>query len=341
MILFEQRRLPVFQNKVYEDRESARRAPLGDVELVQVGPLVHNRCFVPEHLEYNETYQNEQAHAPVFRSHLQEVLQWLSPHLKGEVLEIGCGKGVFLQELQDAGYTVRGLDPAYQGSNPGIERRNFDAEYDGHDFRFVVLRHVLEHVANPWEFLESIAEKAHPDCRIYIEVPCFDWSARHGAFFDIFYEHVNYFVESVLCAAFDDVVDVAHFFGGQYLSVVARLSTVRTPRIGQSPPSMDLLYSWREGLIAGLDERPLFVWGAGAKGTTFVNIAWRTNKIVDALIDINPSKQGRFAGLSAVPIVAPSQVPPGCNVVVMNSMYEGLAREMLPQNCNFILAEAR
>lgn len=342
MILFEQRGLPVLQNKVYNDPESARLTTLGDVELVRRSDgLVHNRNFVPELLKYDQSYQNEQAHAPPFRDHLRLVADYVSPYLGKEILEIGCGKAAFLEVLRDLGNKVRGLDPAYEGADPSVERRDFDSSYDGPAFDFVVLRHVLEHVPEPWKFLGLIAGHARRGCKIYVEVPCFKWSAQHGAFFDVFYEHVNYFVEDLLCSAFSNVLDVRHLFGGQYLCLVAELTSLRTPSCEHETPSTALMSDWRRRLLLflALQERPLFVWGAGAKGTTLTNVAWKEGLPIAALIDINPAKQGKFVGLSGVPVVAPSDVPRDCTVVVMNSMYEAMAREALPSTCDFVLAE--
>src|ERR1700730_7392620 len=64
-IIFRQPGLPVFQNKIYPDAESAKHAPVGDVELVQHldSGLVHNHAFNPALVTYDADYQNEQATA--------------------------------------------------------------------------------------------------------------------------------------------------------------------------------------------------------------------------------------------------------------------------------------
>src|SRR3546814_16151111 len=52
---------------------------------------------------------------------------------------------------------------------------------------------------------------------------------RCRAWFDIFYEHVNYFRLSDFDRMFGTVLESGHVFGGQYLYVVADLATLRTP----------------------------------------------------------------------------------------------------------------
>ena len=114
-------------------------------------------------------------------------------HFAGKsLLEVGCGKGLFLERLLAAGFDVTGLDPTYEGSNPRVIREFFTPEV-GIRAEGIVLRHVLEHVQDPVAFLAGLREANGGRGTIYIEVPCLDWIASHHAWFDIFYEHVNYF----------------------------------------------------------------------------------------------------------------------------------------------------
>jgi hypothetical protein len=85
---------------------------------------------------------------------------------------------------------VVGCDPTYEGTNPRVIKRNFAAEL-GIRADAIVLRHVLEHIQDPVDFLRQLKDANGGQGRIYIEVPCFDWICRHRAWFDIFYEHVN------------------------------------------------------------------------------------------------------------------------------------------------------
>jgi SAM-dependent methyltransferase len=330
-IIFRQLRSPVFQNKVYETQEAARSAVLGDVELVQstVSGLVYNQTFDSSLLEYDRDYQNEQACSSAFREHLAQVLDILLGEFgydkKG--IEIGCGKGYFLDLLSNAGAEVIGFDPAYEGSNPRVVKKLFqpDPTYQSPDY--FILRHVLEHIEQPWSFLSELRNHCKPGARIYIEVPCFEWIVSHEAFYDVFYEHVNYFTMDVLRHAFGVVTKAGRLFGGQYLFILADLSTFHEPTQygGRSFGKLDL-----DGYLHKLlDKRSsatgkTFIWGAGAKGITLSTIFSRNAVAVDGLIDINPAKQGRFAGGSGLPIHAPSYVMHAiedADIFVMNPVY--------------------
>jgi len=329
-LIYRQFGLPVFQNKVYPTAESARLAATGDVELVQCADtgLVHNGMFDASLLRYDGEYQNEQAFSPAFRHHLENVLKVLLARI-GEQdfgIEIGCGKGYFLEMLSNAHANVMGYDPAYEGSNPRIIKQYFGESDVEQCPDYVILRHVLEHIPSPWPFLAQLATKCKPGTVVYIEVPCFDWIVENTAFYDVFYEHVNYFTLDVLRRAFGVVIDSGKFFGGQYLYIIADISSFREPTkytgrvYGHLP--MD---AYLETLMGKADiRRDLFVWGAGAKGITFANVIARAGHRVSAIVDINPAKQGRFIGLSGIPIVSPSKALPrldGTNLFVMNPVY--------------------
>ena len=107
--LFRADQLPVLQNRTFEKRCDAIATPTGDVVLIQderTG-LIYNQAFDTSRLVYDETYQNEQACSAIFRRHLDDVQQIIGRHLHGRsLIEIGCGKGYFLEQLIGAGFTV-------------------------------------------------------------------------------------------------------------------------------------------------------------------------------------------------------------------------------------------
>lgn len=143
---------------------------------------------------------------------------------------MGCGKGYFLEHLCRQGFSVTGFDPTYEGSNPHIVKSYFEPA-TGLSADGAVLRHVLEHMSNPVAFLQSIRDANGGGGRVYIEVPCLDWIVDNRAWFDIFYEQVNYFRLADVHRMFGSVLEAGHVFGGQYLYVVADLATLRQPSL--------------------------------------------------------------------------------------------------------------
>lgn len=322
--------LPVLQNRVFETAQAARNCPVGDVVLVQDAKtgFVFNSAFDPTLLNYDKSYQNEQACSKVFRDHLDDVTTIIGRHFRGHSLvEVGCGKGYFLNKLKSLSYQITGVDPAYEGDNPAIIKRPFtsglDLAADG-----IVLRHVLEHVPDPMTFLSSIAKENGNKGKIYIEVPCFDWILQNKAWFDIFYEHVNYFRLADFDRMFGSISESGHFFGGQYLYVVADLSSLRMPVMDEADT-----VTFPEDFTAGIDRISRLansdchnvIWGGSSKGVIFAVYMARVGVKISFAIDISPAKQGKYLATSGLAVMSPTdalkRLNQHDNIFVMNSNY--------------------
>ena len=118
-LLYQQKKLPIFQNRMYETEAEAKHCQTGDISLVQdlnTG-LIYNEAFTPENVVYDATYQNEQGVSKHFQVHLSEVSKIIERCIgKKGVVEVGCGKGSFLELLLSLGFDVTGFDPTYEGS---------------------------------------------------------------------------------------------------------------------------------------------------------------------------------------------------------------------------------
>lgn len=215
--LYEANDFPVFQNRMYPSAEAARLCPRGDIRLVedQQTGLVYNAAFRPELVDYDIYYQNEQAVSPLFRQHLEEVATIVEGTLGREgLIEVGCGKAYFLHLLAGKGFDVTGFDPTYEGNSPRV-RKEYFREGAGLRAEGLILRHVLEHIADPVGFLGVLKVANGGQGKIYIEAPCFDWICKHRAWFDIFYGHVNYFRLSDFKRIFGRIERCGSIFGDQ------------------------------------------------------------------------------------------------------------------------------
>ena len=335
--------LPIFQNRMYDSEIEAKNCPKGDVYLVEdvETGLVYNAGFIPELMIYDQHYQNEQALSPVFRQHLTDVLSIIKNNLgKKDLVEVGCGKGFFLEMLLKENFEVIGFDPTYEGINPNIERKYFTRDI-GIKSKGVILRHVLEHIQNPIDFLFQLKESNGGSGKIYIEVPCFDWICEHRAWFDIYYEHVNYFRLSDFYRIFTDVLESGKLFGGQYIYVVAELSSVQVPKFDNSCrvsfPS-NFLQNLKTNQID--QEAKSAIWGAASKGVIFPLLKSRLGHLIDIAIDINPAKQNKYLPGTGIKVISESEVfdllPPKSTIFVMNSNYLQEIKEMSKNLFNYV-----
>lgn len=350
--LYRVEQLPVFQNRMFRTQEEARECVRGDVVLVrdmETG-LIFNQAFRQELMQYDADYQNEQAVSSVFREHLHEVSSIISKHFHNQTLiEVGCGKGYFLEHLSALGFKITGLDPTYEESSPNVIKAYFTPEI-GLSADGIILRHVLEHVQNPVDFLKHIADSNGGAGRVYIEVPCFDWICKRRAWFDVFYEHVNYFRISDFRRILGRVYEAGHIFGGQYLYVVADLASLGRPRLSE-PDDFDFPADFLDTVVhyTGMikaqrmenaqGRRRSIIWGGASKGVIFALFMQRAGVSVDFVVDINTAKQGKYLAGTGLRVSSPDEVlvevGQGSTICVMNENYLQEIRQMTLNKFNY------
>jgi len=165
-------------------------------------------------------------------------------------------------------------------------------------------------------------------------VPTFDWIVTKNAFWDIFFEHCNYFTEESLCVMFEEAMS-GNFFGGQYIYLWADLSKIRRTIPGDvkfkkySSLTFDKKIKEYKDIIE--HSGSLAIWGAGAKGSTFLNLLDKERKHVQYVIDINPAKQNKFIGGTGHPIFEPDILlkRPVENILIMNENYKEEIRKQI------------
>lgn len=277
-----------------------------------------NSAFDSSIVVYDQNYQNSQAYSRQFHEHMNEVACFLRNKFSSGavVVEIGCGKGDFFSLLEEGDYfKAYGFDSTYEGTNNRIEKRYLVAD-DRMSADLIVLRHTLEHIHKPQCFLKML-KNVFCKGKIYIEVPSFEWIIDNEAFFDITYEHVNYFTEESLLNLFSGrCSEVGRSFGGQYQYIIADIQDVSDDfdRIYKNGQWVDINFF---ELFSGLKQRiniieellakknRCYIWGAATKGCLFLVHCGFLNKIIDRVefaVDINPNKVGRFLPGSLVPI---------------------------------------
>lgn len=112
----------------------------------------------------------------LFRSARVRLAASLMPE-KGRVLDVGCGRGIFLRMLQERGYEVRGteLSPstaAYAHPEVPVDVGELvPGRYPDESFDLVCMWHVLEHLRHPDLALEACARALKPGGALLLAVP--------------------------------------------------------------------------------------------------------------------------------------------------------------------------
>ena len=324
-VLYRQAQFPVLENRIYPSAKEARNCTKGDIEIVQdMGTgLIHNAAFRPELMVYDADYNNEQSVSGVFQAHLHEMARRIEARIgKSGLVEVGCGKGFFLELLLKQGFDITGFDSTYDGNNPRVVKRYFEPDIIASPARGLILRHVLEHIPGPIDFLFRLRQANGGAGLIYIEVPCFDWIVRRRTWFDIFYEHVNYFRLSDFYRMFGRVLEAGRCFGDQYLYAIADLATLRVPR-DDNPSAFEFPDDFLSGLSDGRQCRT--VWGGASKGVIFSLLRERMGAAVTMVIDVNSAKHGKYLPGTGLQVQSPAEalrkLAHGSPIYVMNSNF--------------------
>lgn len=330
--------VPVHQHLILSSSEEASEVVRGELALAvccECG-FVFNAAFDDSKLSYGADYDNTQSFSPYFSHYMGDLARHLLDK-EGvrdcQIVEVGCGKGVFLRSLvADARYgnTGIGFDPTYVGTDIEMdgrlrfERRFYDGDCANIPADIVICRHVIEHISQPLELLRSVrlALRHAKSPKIYFETPCVEWILRNQVIWDFFYEHCSLFTANSLRTAFEKagfmVHSVSHVFGGQYLWLEAGIAEVthvsrdagEVVALGKSFSEKEkrLRDVWRSRIEELRAAGPIAVWGAGAKGTTFVHQIDPDCNLIKCLVDLNPNKQGTFAPITGHPIISPGEL---------------------------------
>ena len=357
-VLTERKSVPVLQNVLCATKEEGRDFPKSDIKLCMCNQceFVYNETF--HSVEYDYSYENNQSYSNLFSEYMvslkNQVVQYIR-EVRGRilVLEVGCGQGTFIHMVRDALGELKdcrlvGFDPAYHGdeivSDIKFIPEYFSATYFDNeifDYAVILSRHVIEHIQDPHFLLRECSNLPAVHTQLFLETPDFNWILQHVAFEDIVYEHCSFFNPKSINIALSQAGFIEHrllnVFGGQYMWIEAELNKTSYGTDYQIQENK-FIYKWRTFLEERFYEKNrTIVWGGGAKGVAFLNLIDVQGQYVDAVIDINPAKQGKFLVGTGHRIVSPEYLKAQTDNVVIIVMNENYLEEISKQIQEFHL----
>lgn len=169
---------------------------------------VYNRLFDENLVPYTSDSNLMYNASVLWQDHIQQLLQHIITAVDLDdkiVIDIGCGDGRFLYELQRLCPKVKviGFEPGTDAEKAralGVECQQdyFIAARDIPHYRpdIIISRHVIEHISQPRQFMSQIsfeAGKLGLKPLVIIEVPKIDKALQQIRINDFFYEHVSHF----------------------------------------------------------------------------------------------------------------------------------------------------
>ncbi len=355
--------VPVTCASVFTDAAQARQIARGNIDLAACERcgFAFNRSFEPGLGELGARYESSQAASAQFNQYAAALARsWVTRHrLENKtVLEVGCGDGNFLRALIGAGVGhAIGLDPLVTVSQEsaqtmqGIERipRRFDASLLDIAADALVCRHTLEHVPDVHGFLTLLRQWATGGHNrvVLLDLPDAERVFAERAFWDIYYEHCNYFTADTLRRAFAfagfHILALSRDFHGQYLTVEALPDPASAPRPpGDSSGERALYHAFAIDIHKSLQRceialdrlkrppQPLMLWQGSSKTVGFLS-SLAHPEVIDGAVDVNPQRHGIFLPGSGLPVYAPEklkEIKPR-HVILMNPAYQEEVAKML------------
>ena len=354
--------IPALSCTIWDTVAEAKSCPQGDIDLslCQTCGLLINTAFEPKLLHYDEDYVASLHHSPLFGRYATDLAKDLIDRYdlhEKLVVEIGCGKGEFLKMMVELGNNRgAGFDPSYEAPAGGEadDRLSFVKEFytEAHlDVKpdLVIARQLLEHVEQPFEFVSSLRRTLgeRRDTVVVFEVPNALDMLQRADLWDVIYEHPIYFtpqaLERLMRSAGFEVHQVRPAYEGLFLIVEASPSADVPEKLdavghllqddvtGFAKAYAERQQRWKRQLddIRSNDKRAV-LWGAGARGDTFLN-AIGIHDEIPMVVDLNPRKWGKHMAGTGQPIHSPEDLKaqrPDV-VVIANEIYIDEIRDSL------------
>lgn len=276
--------------------------------------------------------------SPRYRSHLDAA----SLHIKSvigkpleTVVEIGAGACDFLKLFSEATTRVA-IEPSDEVlMNDEASIRTIKDYFDGSRHQFpadlVVFRQVLEHIDQPREFILDTLRglgKAESSTYFYIEVPNAGKTFADARFYDIYYDHCNYFtlksLNRLLEACGLTVYDIHLAMQQEIICVIASNEVLNASEVALALERavQDMNAQVRSHLE---QHRRVLVWGAAGNGTNILNTLQIGSNQIPYVIDKDQNKQGKFIPITGQRIISPTEaVDFSPEVVVIMSQFHRL-----------------
>jgi len=273
------------------------------------------------------------------------------------IVEIGCNDGYLLQALHKKGFTnLHGFEPVKHlatkaGRYGNVVNDFFNLSTFGRVPRadYIILNNVFAHTPKINEMLEALRLLSYEKTKIYVEVQDFEELVLQNAWDTIYHEHLSYFTESsffnVVSKYFrvDHITDLqSHGKSKRYLltpKIIADYTVnFRKSSIDYQAFSKNITFSKVQSLytlttLKKVERKNLILFGAAAKGITWVNYLGLDSDTFSFCLDETPTKLGKLMPKSNIDITNDlSKVSPSDIVIILAWNFKNDIKKKLPNN---------
>jgi 2-polyprenyl-3-methyl-5-hydroxy-6-metoxy-1,4-benzoquinol methylase len=238
-------------------------------------------------------------------------------NLQGKkVIEIGCGKGEYLELMNQSGALAFGLEHLLESvefckqkglkvERGFIESSSYKLQNSPFDAFFVL--NFLEHIPDMNSFLKGIANNLHDEAIGLVEVPNFDMIIEKKLFSEFIPDHLYYFTEKTLTLILEmngfDILECKEVWYDYIISAVVKKK--KQVDLSHFYEYHDLIKKELESFIDQYNN--VAVWGAGHQALAILALT-NISKKIRYVIDSATFKQGKLTPVTHLPIVAPEVI---------------------------------
>lgn len=306
---------------------------------------------------FHTDYRYSSSTIPALVRHFSEYKEWLAQYLMpgAKIFEFGCNDGVFLEQLQNAGYECKGIDAsnnvAEYARSKGLDVATgfLTSDYVMRDeliesYDLVTCSNVFAHIHDIHTVIESARLLLKPDGYFAIEVHDGGLLISELQFDTIYHEHLTYFTESTLKRLLESngfqfvKCEKTNMHGGS-LRFLARKSENNNQsnneycqsaqKFGINPHLFkDEIERCRDDIIKLYKGHgSLLGYGAAGRSQMFINFT-NTSKYFSCIFDDSPLRQGRYIAGTDLPIMKYSQDASECCVILAWNYAEDIFTEI-------------
>lgn len=276
-----------------------------------------NDAVISSHI-FDDSYPY---YSSINTSYVEQCRKWAEDYRglinPSSVLEVGCNDGYMLQNFKEM-YHV-GIEPSHgpylKAKEKGLVVENcfFNKKSTFGKFDLIIANNVLAHTPDLHSMVEGMATHLSDDGQAVIEFPTLNNLVEKNQYDTIYHEHFSYFTLYSMIELFNKygllfkTYDILSSHGGSlraYFNKKTNL-TISSPLLDMKSFSKNVFNSKiRDILIMGFlkSDKRLCLFGAAAKGNTFLNYLGIKRDIFDFCVDETPFKQGKFLPGSRIEI---------------------------------------
>lgn len=290
------------------------------MKMVQCAGCSHvfNQEFNPDFISYDHNSNLVYNEGNTWKAYQDELsAKWITHYQLSNktVVEIGTGQGLFLKRFNQNDNKCIGFEPGIDGLSSAFTSEmeiihDYFTPYHLIDIKpdAIICRHVIEHLANPFDFLHQFviaAQMNDLDFLFFAEVPLIDKALKQRRINDFLYEHVSHFTFLSFATLFEracfEILEHEARYHEEVVTIVARptknkLANVLFEQTKNFHSDISLQNELVKETIAKwrMQNKTFALWGATGKGSALTNFFGLNNELAPLVYDSDPRKFGCY-----------------------------------------------